>query len=124
VRARLSAGIYGLSNGALDEPWPKTLTLKAALLDWLGKQDGDIAPLFAALASESLPVAGLHPQSPSDISAEALETAPFIRNPVYGTRCSTVIAVDKAGQGAIWERRFDAQGQNTGETRLAFRWPE
>ena len=35
IRTALPHGIYGLSNGALDEPWPKTLQLKSALTDWL-----------------------------------------------------------------------------------------
>lgn len=122
TRTMLIPGIYGLSNGALDEPWPKTLALKAALLDWLGHDGGAPDSLFEPLASEALPEVGLHPRDPSDVAAEAWETAPFIRHPVYGTRCSTVVAVDAAGHGTIAERRFDAQGNATGETRLAFRW--
>jgi uncharacterized protein with NRDE domain len=123
TRTSLIPGIYGLSNGALDEPWPKTLALKAALLDWLGLDGGEPADLFAALASEALSDVGLHPASPSEIAAEPRDTAPFIRDPVYGTRCSTVIAVDIEGRGTIAERRFDAGGNPTGETSLEFRWP-
>ena len=35
VRSLLAPGIYGLSNGALDEPWPKTMQLKEMLLEWI-----------------------------------------------------------------------------------------
>src|SRR4051794_38720123 len=35
VRSLLAPGIYGLSNGALDEPWPKTMRLKEVLLEWI-----------------------------------------------------------------------------------------
>src|SRR5260221_7403984 len=35
VRSLLAPGIYGLSNGALDEPWPKTMRLKEMLLEWI-----------------------------------------------------------------------------------------
>jgi uncharacterized protein with NRDE domain len=123
TRAMLIPGIYGLSNGALDEPWPKTLALKAALLDWLGHDGGDPASLFAALASEALPDVGLHPAQPSDIGAEARDTAPFIRHPVYGTRCSTVVALAVDGNGIMAERRFDAAGNEEGLNEIAFRWP-
>ncbi len=123
TRTVLIPGIYGLSNGALDEPWPKTLALKAALLDWLGHDGGDPAGLFAALASEALPDVGLHPDGPSEIAAEARDTAPFIRHPVYGTRCSTVIAVTARGRGTVAERRFDARGGETGLTALEIHWP-
>ena len=122
IRTALPHGIYGLSNGALDEPWPKTLQLKAALTDWLNADAADTAPLFAALASETFPDIGLHPATPSDVPLEAPETPPFIRNAVYGTRCSTVVIIDRQGQGSIAERRFDARGKVIGETSLAFTW--
>ena len=123
VRTELPHGIYGLSNGALDEPWPKTLQLKAALTDWLHAGSADTAPLFAALASETLADIGLHTATPSDVPLEAPETPPFICNPDYGTRCSTVVIIDRHGQGTITERRFDAHSAVTGETSLSFAWP-
>lgn len=123
IRAVLAHGIYGLSNGMLDEPWPKTLQLKGALLDWLNTDAEDFAPLFAALRAETRPEIGLHPREPSDVPLEAPDTSVFIRNPVYGTRCSTVVAIDRAGIGAIIERRYSPDGRADGETRLAFAWP-
>ena len=55
---------------------------------------------------------------------EAPETPVFIRDRVYGTRCSTVVAIDREGRGTIMERRFSATSEGTGETTLAFEWPE
>lgn len=124
IRTHLAHGIYGLSNGALDEPWPKTLQLKGALLDWLNAGAQDFAPLFAALRDEHLADIGVHPREPSDVPREAPETPVFIRDPVYGTRCSTVVAIDRDGNGMIVERRFTAEGAAAGETRLAFTWPD
>lgn len=123
IRTALPHGIYGLSNGALDEPWPKTLQLKAALSDWLNGDCADLAPLFAALASETLGNIGLHTTTPSDVPLEAPETPPFIRNAIYGTRCSTVVMIDRLGRGTITERRFDARSAPAGETSLLFAWP-
>ncbi|MCB2075594.1 MAG: NRDE family protein [Novosphingobium sp.] len=123
IRTALAHGIYGLSNGALDEPWPKTLQLKAALLDWLNADAIGFAPLFEALASKSIADIGLHPSEPSDVPQEASETPVFIRNAVYGTRCSTVVAVDHEGVGTIVERRFSPEGEQTGETAIDFAWP-
>lgn len=123
VRTDLAHGIYGLSNGMLDEPWPKTLQLKAAVLEWLNQPDDGVEPLFAALRSESLEDIGLHPHQPSDVPREAPETPPFIRDPVYGTRCSTVIAIARDRRGIIAERRFAPDGATTGETVLEFNWP-
>jgi uncharacterized protein with NRDE domain len=121
VRTTLAHGIYGLSNGALDEPWAKTLRLKAALLEWLNAGVDDPEALFAALRDETLPVAGLHPTQPSDVPREAPDTGVFIRDPVYGTRCSTVLVVDVAGNGTMIERRFDAAGAEAGATTVPLR---
>lgn len=122
IRTALTSGIYGLSNARLDEPWPKTLQLKAVLLNWLTEDNSDLEPLFAALRDESLPDIGLRPREPSEIRREAPETPVFIRDPVYGTRCSTVAAVNHEGVGVIAERTFSAEGIANGETRIDFAW--
>jgi uncharacterized protein with NRDE domain len=122
LRTALPHGIYGLSNGALDEPWPKTLYLKSAVTDWLADGNSDTAPLFAALACEDPGSIGLPPRDLSDIAVEPAETPPFIRSQHYGTRCSTVVTIDAKGRGRMGERRFDARGALTGETVLDFDW--
>lgn len=122
VRTVLTPGIYGLSNGTLDAPWPKTLALKSALLDWLMAGATSPKALFDALRSENLPHIGINPDIPSDVPAEAAVSPIFINNRVYGTRCSTIITIDAQGHGTITERRFDAQGIQTGEDSIAFSW--
>lgn len=104
----LSPGVYGVANAGLDEPWPKTVRLKAILADWLAGPADAPDRLFAGLAEET----------PEDPALSGI----FIRNPVYGTRCSTVVAVAADGAGVIAERRFTPEGEACGETRLAFAW--
>jgi uncharacterized protein with NRDE domain len=122
LRTTLEPGIYGLSNGALDEPWPKTLQLKSRLLAWI--VDGTRTPeeLLLILREEKVTDAGVAPADPSDIPAEPKDSAIFIHDPTYGTRCSTVVAVDAFGAGLILERRYDASGSATGESRFEFAW--
>ena len=121
LRAPLGHGVYGLSNGALDEPWPKTLALKQAVTDWLAADD-DPEALFAALRDQTLPSLGVPPTQMSEQTYEPRDTPPFIRHPLYGTRCSTVVTVDFEGRGIIVERRFSGAGEDSGETRLGFDW--
>ncbi len=123
IHSLLAPGLYGLSNGTLDEPWPKTLSLKQGLLDWI--VGGAMLPgeLLDALGDDRLPAAGLNPASPSDVPQEPTLSPIFIRNPVYGTRCSTVVAIDVEGRGEIFERRYAPDGQVSGETVLGFSWP-
>ncbi|WP_229729465.1 NRDE family protein [Agaricicola taiwanensis] len=122
VRSRLAPGIYGLSNGALDEPWPKTLRLKGRLLDWVVKGGERPEVLLDALGDEELPDVGIASSLPSDVPQEPVRSPIFIRDPVYGTRCSTVVAVDDRGQGLIIERRYGPAGEPEGETGLSFSW--
>ena len=42
----------------------------------------------------------------------------FIRDSRYGTRASTLIAIDHTGRGWISERRFGPEGVFEGETTL------
>lgn len=122
-RQDLSAGIYGLSNGALDAPWPKTVQLKAHLEDWLAAA-AEPEALLAALAEDHLPAAAGAAAPPSDTPQQPPVSPIFARNPVYGTRCSTVIVIDHERRGHIVERRYDAQGVATGETALGFAWTQ
>jgi uncharacterized protein with NRDE domain len=123
IRTRLAHGLYGLSNGTLDEPWPKTLQLKSTLLDWCMGPADDPALLLDGLREEKLPDIGMDPAIPSDVPQEPNHSPIFIRNAVYGTRCSSVVAIDREGRGIIIERRFAPSGEAVGETRLSFVWP-
>jgi len=123
IRTPLTPGLYGLSNGALDEPWPKTLRLKELLLDWIVGSAAAPRALLDALTEDRLPAAGLAPATPSDVPQEPTLSPIFIRNPVYGTRCSTVVAIDLFGEGEIVGRRYSSEGAVLGETVLTFAWP-
>lgn len=103
----LAPGLHGISNGPLDPPWPRTRTLTDALAAWLGA-DAQPDALLATLADERPVVTGERPV--------------FIRDPVYGTRCSTVIAIADDGTGVIIERRFGPGGALDGDSQEAFTW--
>lgn len=123
VRTRLAPGLYGLSNGALDEPWPKTLRLKERLLAWIVGGAERPEALLGVLRDETLPDVGVRTAPPSDVPQEPPLSPIFVHHPIWGTRCSTVVAVDDRGQGVIIERRYAADGSATGETTLPFSWP-
>ena len=112
-RQPLAPGIHGLSNGSFADRWYKTLRLETALAEWLVAGRHSTAPLFTALADRTLA-----PDTP-----DAEFSSVFIANPAYGTRCSTVVLVDDAGEGTIIERSFDASGKVTGDAAFGFRWP-
>ena len=118
-RQTLGPGVHGMSNGALDAPWPKTRRLMAALSAWL-EAEGDLAPLWAALADEHRPADSELPDTGIGLERERWLSPAFIRGDDYGTRASTVLLIDAAGHGQMHERRFGAQGVFLGESRVDF----
>lgn len=114
----LAPGFHGVSNGHFDQPWPKTQRLICALQGWLAQDRADPAALFTALSDET----ELPPEADSE-GPDAPFSPVFIRNPAYGTRCSTVVLVEASGAGRIIERRFGPEGKAAGETVIGFAWP-
>lgn len=123
ISRQLEPGIHGLTNGPLDQPWPKAAHLDAALDHWLQSGSRDNGPLLDTLASRTTypSDAGATPGPPTPL--EPASSGIFIQNPLYGTRCSTIVTIDRAGNGSILERRYDAAAAVTGEERLSFTWP-
>lgn len=114
----LQPGIHGLSNGTLAKPWPKSERLNAALRGWINADSDEPENLLADLADRAI-----FGSAENVTPAEPRHSPVFICTPQYGTRCSTVIAIDGSGAGLIIERRFAPSGQTTGETQLSFSWP-
>jgi len=116
----LPPGIYGLSNATLDDPWTKVTRTKARLTALLEEDNINESSLMRLLGDrEKASADEVETNGLSFEMAHAL-TAPFIVHPVYGTRCSTVLTFDDAGRVSFLERRFDADGRQTGESKYAF----
>lgn len=116
----VTPGVHALSNAAFDTPWPKTCALVACVEHWIAADGEDFAPLFDALADERLAPDAALPDTGVGIELERRLSPAFIRATEYGTRASTVVAIDRAGAGIIVERRFGPDGVPSGETTLRF----
>src|SRR3954470_19629946 len=120
----LPPGIYGLSNEFLDTPWPKLVRVRArftGLLDDPRSDDRHVltASVFDTLADrEPAPAETLQP---SDLAPEWARklSSPFVLDPIYGTRCSTVLTTSYDDELMVTERRFDAQGEPAGDSEYA-----
>jgi uncharacterized protein with NRDE domain len=121
VRARTIAdGVHGLSNGDLDAPWPKVQRVTAVLRDWLEAGAEDFAPLFAAFTDETPAPDAVLPDTGVGIELERMLSPVFVRGERYGTRATTIIALDREGGGIIEEHRFRPNGVAQGQTALRF----
>jgi uncharacterized protein with NRDE domain len=120
----LAPGIYGLSNRLLDTPWPKLTRVRAGFAERIAAGRVDEEELVALLADRTPADAPDLPHTGLTLELERALSAPFIVTPTYGTRCSTVVTVDETGRGAFYERRFDASGAASGESRFDFELDE
>lgn len=118
------AGVHGLSNAAFDTPWPKVVALKARLAAAV-QAATDIDALadaaFAALADPSVaPDEALPSTGVPQVRERQLSPAFIHIDGAYGTRCSTVVVVTRAADGArtvqVMERRFDASARPAGDS--------
>jgi uncharacterized protein with NRDE domain len=117
----LAPGIYGLSNEFLDTPWPKLLRVRARFTALLGEPDADeprrlADQLLDMLSDRTQAAPGTLP--PSELSPEWARklSAPFVLDPSYGTRCSTILAIGHDDSLLMVERRFDPGGVMTGQS--------
>jgi uncharacterized protein with NRDE domain len=104
----LEPEIYGLSNAALDTPWPKTLALKAALAAALTDETGpDEALLWAALQNRAQAERRALPDSGVPLELEKRLSSAFVDDSagIYGTRCSTLLFAEAelAPQATVWQ---------------------
>ena len=114
---RLGRGIHALSNHLLGTPWPKVRRLREGLADDLD------APAATAIESLFDRLRDTRPVDDADLPStgvslewERLLGPPFIVSPTYGTRSTTVVTIDHAGQLRFEERSFGPDGAETGRT--------
>jgi uncharacterized protein with NRDE domain len=116
----LPAGIHGVSNAALDTPWPKVTRTKALVAAWCAAAETDIEALFAMLADVRVAPDSELPSTGVTRERERLLSAPFIVTAGYGTRCSTVLTVSRDGSARFVERSFDPAGRVLGDVEHQF----
>lgn len=119
---RLNPGVHGLSNHLLDTPWPKVTRAKQELAGQLQFDTIDEQALFDILKND---IPAPDPELPDTGIPRELERAVspiFIKTDRYGTRCSTILLVDKNGEVIFEERRYKPGTTQVDETnRYEFR---
>jgi uncharacterized protein with NRDE domain len=103
---KLPAGIYGLSNRLLDTPWRKIEKGKFDLESLIEQNEFSNKKFFALLADESLADDEDLPDTGIGYEREKLLSAIFIKTPIYGTRCSTVLKIGRDFKFDFEERVF------------------
>lgn len=108
----LKPGLYGISNGKLDSPWPKVEKGKAALEKVTPESEKpEPEKLFELLADETIAADSELPSTGVSLEWERKLSPLFVHFDGYGTRSSTVLLIDKQGEVFFSERSFDKEGQ-------------
>jgi len=116
----LAPGVYGLSNGGFDEPWPKLVRARAGLADWLASNAvaaprPALQPLFELLADTRSPSDHELPDTGVGRDLERRLAPLFIHGADYGTRCSSVVLIGHDGSACFAERRYGPNAQWQGD---------
>ncbi|TYP92177.1 putative conserved protein, contains NRDE domain [Fodinibius salinus] len=103
---QLNSGLYGLSNHLLDTSWPKVNRAKENLRYLIKNKQISEQALFDLLADDQQAPDDKLPDTGISKEVEKQVSPVFIKSDNYGTRCSTVLLIDKDGVVTFTERRF------------------
>lgn len=117
--SELPAGIHGLSNGLLNDPWPKTELAKKQILDSL--QQPEAGQLLSILKSDEkypeklLPKTGISREMEIDLSAQLIRMPPG-----YGTVSASAVLRNNQGLTILRERSFEWEPANFKDIEVQF----
>ena len=105
----IEPGVYGVSNGRFDEPWPKLRSGREELAATLASPL-DQSQLLEILTDHRKAEDHELPSTGVSVDVERLLSSRFIRSPGYGTRACTVLCFDrKGGVDFLEQNHVDAE---------------
>jgi len=104
---KLSAGFYGISNHLLETPWPKVIRGKKKLEPALRNPRINADEIFEILYDDQRAADSQLPDTGLPLEREQALSSMFIKTVGYGSRCSTVVLIDKDNQVEFSERVYD-----------------
>ncbi|MFZ6772508.1 NRDE family protein [Undibacterium sp. SXout7W] len=99
----LEAGIYGISNAALDTPWPKVVRTKAEFASLIC-QRAPVEAYFEILANTTPAPDCRLPDTGISFELERLLSSPCIESPDYGTRASSLVKIHREYPAEFYEK--------------------
>lgn len=113
-------GIHGLSNHLLDTPWPKIQIGKSQLNDLVKDRQLKINELAGILRNTKKAPDNSLPETGISFDLEKKLSPVFISMKRYGTRCSTIILVDKTNKVSFLEITYNERAQAISEKTYEF----
>jgi uncharacterized protein with NRDE domain len=117
------AGVHGLSNHTLNEPWPKVerakSALEAALQHEMSEKVRQMA-IYELLSNATKAPDSVLPDTGVGLEWERILSPALIVTEKYGTRCSTVLSISSRGEVMFEERSLDCNGAVVGTAAHRF----
>ncbi len=120
VDKKIERGIHGLSNHLLDTPWFKVVKSKNEFEQVIKKNNFTTEDIFKVLSDSTLSPDDQLPDTGLDYEREKIISSIFIKTEEYGTRCSTVVTVDKNNFVNFIEKTFDKASKDFSEVTFSF----
>lgn len=118
---QLSPGLHGLSNHLLDTPWPKVKRGLVKMNNVLASEAIDPSSLFEVLFDDAIATDDVLPDTGIGLERERMLSSMFIKSPGYGTRCSTVVLIDRDNNLYFSERVYDLKTFNYTQSTYDFK---
>jgi uncharacterized protein with NRDE domain len=100
-------GAYGLSNHLLDTPWPKVRNSRERFNAIIKAEQFQPDDLLDMLYDDRVAPDHELPDTGVGLARERALSSMFIKSPGYGSRCSTVVLVNRSNQLEFVERTYD-----------------
>lgn len=117
----LSPGIHSLSNELMNSPWTKSEKTKHLLQELILNDQISNESLIHIMQDEVKAELEDLPNTGLSLKMELALSSPFIITPEYGTRCTTIIKINKNGQISFTERSYIEGTQKTAE-EINWQW--
>lgn len=103
---KIETGFHALSNHLLDTPWPKVKKGEEKLKSLFSEDKIDSAKILDALHDDEIFADELLPDTGVGLERERMLSPLFIKSATYGTRCSTLITIDRNNTVEFTERVY------------------
>jgi uncharacterized protein with NRDE domain len=116
---QLTPGFHAVSNGALDDVWPKMAKGQQQLQNYINQmQSPCIDQLLAIMRDTSQPRDQDLPQTGISLEWERRLSSIFIQHEAYGTRSTSIVLKHRSGNVQFTEVRYDGKARNLGTQHI------
>ncbi len=116
----MQSGFHGLSNHLPDTPWPKVKKGTGALKDIIKSRIVDTGKILNIMRDRQPAPYDELPDTGIDRELERQLSPIFINIPGYGTRCTTILLIDKSGRVTFEEYSYDGKGAEINQSSFTF----